>query len=67
MRVFSPGQELHNGVTQELQPLVVIDPGEEGGGLAESDQSGPAAQDLPGGRGVVLSQAGHDVDQSVDA
>lgn len=31
MRAFSPGEELDNGVTQELQPLVVIDPGGGGG------------------------------------
>lgn len=28
-RDISPGEELDNGVTQELQPLVVIDPGGE--------------------------------------
>lgn len=31
VRVSSPGEELDNGVTQELQPLVVIDPGVGGG------------------------------------
>lgn len=31
MELFSPGEELDDGVTQELQPLVVIDPGVGGG------------------------------------
>lgn len=73
MRVFSPGEELDNGVAQELQPLVVIDPGggwRTGGGRLDGERVREIRanqQDIPGGRRVVLSQAGHDVDQGVDA
>lgn len=31
MDTFSPGEKLDDGITQELQPLVVIDPGMGGG------------------------------------
>lgn len=31
-QLLLPGEELHHGVTQELQPLVVIDPAESGEG-----------------------------------
>lgn len=31
-QLLLPGEELHHSIAQELQPLVVIDPAEEGGG-----------------------------------
>lgn len=37
MDAFLPGEELDNGVAQELQPLVVIDPRVAGGGGTRGD------------------------------
>lgn len=35
-QLLLPGEELHHSITQELQPLVVIDPaGRKGGGRGE--------------------------------
>lgn len=89
MDAFSPGEKLDDGVAQELQPLVVIDPGVgggDGGGKrarfkvrgrigeeGENQQMNQPQKEIlgagggiPGGRGVILAQTGHDVDQRVD-